>query len=180
MSIELLAGDPVDHGYQHDLESFFYVFLWICTFYTKPGVLIAAKDAKDKPMYLWGKREWTHKEVHMRRFDRLVLHHFTEYFEDFKGLAQALYNVMFPREDVFASHSSVTHKSFISILEAKIAELKSKPEQAVTSPSPVSTPSETEVPYHVGFAKRMLDSSISLPTEGWHSEPSSRKRVRLD
>lgn len=177
MALEMLAQDPVTHTYHHDLESFFYVFLWICTFYSKPGVEIGAKDAKEKPMYYWNDRgkESSSKEVHMKsyqRFERKILDNFAEYFEDFKGLAKELYEAVFP---ACGSQSTVTHKSFISILEVGIKKLELKPEEQVSSPP--SPESEIEVPYHVGFAKRMIE--ISLPTEGWQSAPPVPKRPRL-
>jgi Fungal protein kinase len=37
MSIELLLNEDVEHSEKHDLESFFYVLLYICTMYSRPG-----------------------------------------------------------------------------------------------------------------------------------------------
>jgi hypothetical protein len=42
MAAGLLAGEP--HTYRHDLESFFYVLIWICTFYT--GIPAQHRDPK--------------------------------------------------------------------------------------------------------------------------------------
>ena len=48
---------------------------------------------------------------------------FYHIFEEFTDLAQELYNVMFLGRNLAASQSTVTYKSFISILEAKLPEL---------------------------------------------------------
>lgn len=42
------------------------------------------------------------KENHMRRFDRMILKYFTEYFDDFNGLTLALYNAIFVGGNVYA------------------------------------------------------------------------------
>ena len=43
MSIELLDPPPGDsevaNAAQHDLETLFYVFVWICSLYAAPGVI---------------------------------------------------------------------------------------------------------------------------------------------
>jgi hypothetical protein len=37
MSVELLLNEDTEHSEKHDLESFFYVLLYICTMYSRPG-----------------------------------------------------------------------------------------------------------------------------------------------
>ena len=181
--MEILGEDTVDQAYQHDLESFFYVLLWICTFYTGSGTQKTGLDAHTTPMYQWKEQETT-KEFHMRWFVYMVLPHFTEFFREFTDLAQELYDVMFPGGNLAASQSTVTHKSFIHILEAKLTELtmQSRLVQVATSIQPSTMKPALPQPstmkpalLHVEVAKRMLASSVSpMSAEGPYSDPSVR------
>ena len=54
MAIEILnPGEhkTPDHVYQHDLESFLYVLIWICMTYECPGIW--KKDTKALVVMLW-------------------------------------------------------------------------------------------------------------------------------
>lgn len=149
--MEILGEDTVDHVYQHDLELFFYVFLWICTFYTGSGTQVTGTDAHEVPMYKW-REDKTAKEFHMQQFEHMVLPHFTEFFKEFTDLAQELYDVMFPGRNLTASQNTVTHKSFIHILKAKLTELtmQSRPVQAAT---PIQPSTKKPAPLHVEVTK---------------------------
>lgn len=74
--------EPVKHTFQHDLESFFCVFIWICTTYERPGV-------KRKPDIL-GNLPWSNwrtpsdngymKRGYLMCFETAILSRFAPYF----------------------------------------------------------------------------------------------------
>ena len=110
----------------------------------------------------------------------MVLPHFTEFFKEFTDLAQELYNVMFPGGNLTASQSTVTHKSFICILKAKLTELtmQSRLVQVATSIQPSTIKPAL---LHVEVTKRMLASSVSpMSAKGPYSDPSVCKWIHLN
>ena len=109
----------------------------------------------------------------------MVLPHFMEFFKEFTDLAQELYDVMFLGRNLTASQNTVTHKSFIRILDAKLTELKmqSRPVQAATL---IQCSTKKPAPLHVEVTKQTLASSVlPMSTEGPYSDPSAHKRIHL-
>jgi Fungal protein kinase len=49
-AIDLLAGEAVEHRYRHDLESLFYVIVWITSRYC------GGKEIKEPPLQEWSER----------------------------------------------------------------------------------------------------------------------------
>ena len=116
MAIEVLDG--ISHTYRHDLESFFYVFLWICIRHRhRKG---EAEEEHDLPSASQrsGKsikdsvktsilREWytgTYKKFTNAKRGYMdkggfknVLAEFSPYFETLKPLAEKLRGILFPR-----------------------------------------------------------------------------------
>jgi hypothetical protein len=92
MSIEsLITKDPnFTQKACHDLESFLYIILYICTFTNGPGSVISKEVPAEAPLRQWFNNN-THpstigflKAGHMLRPDISVLPYFTGYWEDMK------------------------------------------------------------------------------------------------
>jgi hypothetical protein len=105
MAIEVLEGKG--HTYRHDLESFFYVFVWMCIRYGYEGT------GRQKPKVMRPKtnilRGWytgiyteiaNTKQGHMdkNRFENVIVE-FAPKFENLKPLACELRHVLFPIRD---------------------------------------------------------------------------------
>lgn len=171
MSMEILNGTATEHTFQHDLESFLYVLLWICSTYTAPGKMrvgiIDEEDQMIPPIYEWVD-SWAIKETHMRHFKRMVLPHFTEFFSDFQDTAQAIFDVMFPDTNVMsASKSAVSYTSFLAPLKAKLAEI-----QAESGTQPVASSSKRRK----GIRSRSVAAVLTETVE----EPRKKRQRRLD
>jgi hypothetical protein len=112
MAIEVLQGKG--HTYRHDLESFFYVLIWMCIRYghDNPSDLVeAAGSSESKPNRRKGRpaktsilRGWytgTYAEIantkrgHMVGFEEITAE-FAPRFHSLKNLAGELRNVLFP------------------------------------------------------------------------------------
>ncbi|UKZ73870.1 hypothetical protein TrVFT333_001524 [Trichoderma virens FT-333] len=100
MAIEVLR--KVDHTYRHDLESFFYVLLWMCALesWTKdftPG----QSPPKGSRLHQWEVESFTAiadaKEFHMSKngMDRIVCE-FPEALDIVKPLCQKIRKILFP------------------------------------------------------------------------------------
>lgn len=101
MAIGALCAEP--HTYRHDLESFFYVFVWICIHYLPDGT---GKVVTPTPTILnsWGKFSFPDAAAKKRGdmdpggFEILVAH-FTEKAAELVPLAWAIREVLFPVRD---------------------------------------------------------------------------------
>ncbi|PQE34074.1 serine threonine- kinase sgk2 protein [Rutstroemia sp. NJR-2017a WRK4] len=106
MAIEVLEGNG--HTYRHDLESFFYVFLWMCVRYGYEGTgrpklnkLIRLKTNLLRGWYTGTYTEIANtKHGHMdkNRFENIIVE-FAPKFENLKPLARELRHVLFPIRD---------------------------------------------------------------------------------
>ncbi|KAI9640307.1 hypothetical protein NHQ30_011357 [Ciborinia camelliae] len=106
MAIEVLEGNG--HTYRHDLESFFYVFLWMCVRYGYEGTgkpkhnkLIKLKTNLLRGWYTGTYTEIaTTKNGHMdkNRFENIIVE-FAPKFENLRPLARELRYVLFPIRD---------------------------------------------------------------------------------
>lgn len=106
MAIEVLEGKG--HTYRHDLESFFYVFIWMCIRHGHEGTGRQKVDKVMRPKTntLGGWYTGTYidiattKEAHMgkRRFEHVIAE-FSPKFESLKPLARELRSTLFPIMD---------------------------------------------------------------------------------
>ncbi|PQE24972.1 serine threonine- kinase Sgk2 protein [Rutstroemia sp. NJR-2017a BVV2] len=106
MAIEVLEGNG--HTYRHDLESFFYVFLWMCIRYGYEGIgrqkLNTLMRPKTNILRGWYTGTYTEiantKQGHMgkNRFEKIIAE-FAPKFENLKLLARELRSVLFPIRD---------------------------------------------------------------------------------
>ena len=146
MSIELLDPPPGDsevaNAAQHDLETLFYVFVWICSLYAAPGVIrdFDKGSALDSIIVLKWNEVKDSREVgeikrsHLSYGGNKVAACFTPYFASLRGCCVQLLNAIFPkgseaRADYRASLSPVTHDQIITIFKAAL-ELVLKEERA--------------------------------------------------
>lgn len=100
MAINLLRVNksPAPHIPLYDLQSFFYVFIWICCVYKGPN-----DHCEKLPRDL---QYWIDTDMHkvgtiksgqlssLPVFEKEILSLFTEYFADLGGLARNLYNTL--------------------------------------------------------------------------------------
>ncbi|OBT65100.1 hypothetical protein VE03_05283 [Pseudogymnoascus sp. 23342-1-I1] len=88
MAIEVLQGKG--HTYQHDLESFFYVFIWMCVRYGHVDMNEGQARKESRPTKL--------RHMDKNGFEDIIAE-FAPRFENLKGLARELRNVLFPIRD---------------------------------------------------------------------------------
>jgi hypothetical protein len=97
MAIGILAGD--EHTYRHDLESLFYVFLWIAICHNGQSLGDAPPQSRLKS---WLGRDWyrvwktKEKDMLGKEFSVWTDKEFTEAFRGLLPLAKALHQILFP------------------------------------------------------------------------------------
>ncbi|KAF7867283.1 hypothetical protein EAF04_005366 [Stromatinia cepivora] len=142
MAIEVLEGN--DHTYRHDLESFFYVFVWMCIRYGYEGMgrQNPKKVMKQKKNILQNWYTGTYIQIAStkqslmgkKRFENVIAE-FAPKFENLKELARELRSVLFPiiDEDIFTGtfhKHDVMYGGMIMALDKAIGRLR-KEEQAI-------------------------------------------------
>jgi serine/threonine protein kinase len=118
MAIEVLEGRP--HTYRHDLESLFYVFLWVIICHQGPGQGLP----KDSPLRGWYRGSYAQiadmKGRHMdkKRF-KGILAEFPPVFEGLRLLAEELRDILFPyREGLFTGTYGDPDKLYQPMIDA--------------------------------------------------------------
>lgn len=102
MAIEVLQGKG--HTYRHDLESFFYVFIWVCIRYGQDTVNSTLEASATSRLRRWYTGTYTDiadtKIGHMDKnvFENIIAE-FAVKFETLKQLARKLRHVIFPIKD---------------------------------------------------------------------------------
>jgi predicted transcriptional regulator len=103
MAMEVLQGKG--HTYRHDLESFFYVFIWMCIRHGHDAVDDRQASNKSKPLATSRLRRWytgTYAELAETKLGHMDKNGFENVIADFapkfdlKPLARDLRNVLFP------------------------------------------------------------------------------------
>ena len=141
MAIEVLEGKG--HTYRHDLESFFYVFVWMCIRYGYEGTgrQKSKKVMRPKTNILRGWYTGVYTEIantkqgHVgkNRFENVIAE-FAPEFENLKPLARELRSALFPIRDgdiftgTFHDHS-IMYDRMIEAFDGAITSLR-KEEQA--------------------------------------------------
>ncbi|KAG9228313.1 serine/threonine-protein kinase Sgk2 [Amylocarpus encephaloides] len=106
MAIEVLEGKG--HTYRHDLESFFYVFVWICIRYGHESIVGQKpnKLLRPKTNILRGWYTGTYTEIAETKYGKMsqylferIIAEFTPKFENLKRLARELRSILFPTRD---------------------------------------------------------------------------------
>ncbi|KAJ2901648.1 uncharacterized protein MKZ38_001607 [Zalerion maritima] len=142
MAIEVLEGKG--HTYRHDLESFFYVFVWMCIRYgyegtgrQKPSKVVRPKTNILRGWYTGLYTEIARNKVGdmgKNRFENIIAE-FAPKFENLKPLARELRSTLFPIRDgdiftgTFHDHD-IMYDGMIMALNTAIGRLR-KEEQAI-------------------------------------------------
>jgi hypothetical protein len=141
MAIEVLEGKG--HTYRHDLESFFYVFVWMCirhgyegTGGQKPNKLMRPKTNILRGWYTGIYTEIANtKQGHMDKnsFENVIVE-FAPKFENLKPLARELRHVLFPIRDgaiftgTFHDHD-IMYDGMIKALNRAIGSMGKDPKE---------------------------------------------------
>lgn len=151
MALELLgpttsstAANGITNTYHHDLESLFYVLIWICTIFKSPGVIRDSEELVRLIPMKWNQVRdvisiANEKRGHLQKRGEAIVQCFSEYFASFRPLFDEFYEALFPklteaREDFCSRISGVTHTQLIDIFEralCKEREEARKPENRV-------------------------------------------------
>ncbi|KAH9204398.1 hypothetical protein DL95DRAFT_529276 [Leptodontidium sp. 2 PMI_412] len=142
MAIEVLEGKG--HTYRHDLESFFYVFIWMCIRYgyegtrrQKPSKVVRPKTNILRGWYTGIYTEIARNKVGdmgKNRFENIIVE-FAPKFENLKPLARELRSTLFPIRDgdiftgTFHDHD-IMYDGMIMAFNAAIGRL-GKEEQSI-------------------------------------------------
>jgi hypothetical protein len=133
------------HGPEHDMESLFYVFLWICTHYAGPDNMIRTDVPLDDkiPLLKWCDPDATFLDIadskvakcaYANIFEKYILSYFHDYFEDLKECARQLRTLFFADNQKKATHEDML-KIFYSTLQTLLGS-----ETVDTTSEPSSTP----------------------------------------
>ena len=126
MAIEIVRGQATGHGAHHDLESMFYVLVWICIFYRGPNNSLRLRPV-DKDTAAWtGIQDIPVSTIGNSKagifkvpdyFNKYIRNNTATYFQDLIPCLREL------RPIIFDSASPVTHEQMIEILERHRNEL---------------------------------------------------------
>ena len=161
MSIEVLhhAGDKqIKQKPTHDLESIFYVLLYICTLYKGPdGMKRSLGDMEE--MSSVAINDWfvMHKRFRdladkkrgqLSRFESRFLSRFPPYFHDLRSCMSHLWDVLFPSPTGSAgdpvrdlSSCMGTHEGMLEVLRATCSQL---PDEDVVEADPASSGAKSQ------------------------------------
>ncbi|TDL22922.1 hypothetical protein BD410DRAFT_182875 [Rickenella mellea] len=105
MAFNILLGWSKQHDADHDLESLFYVFCWICISREGPGRVRTDFDFEDPRVSWWmgepneGPASSGAKKLErflpVESFERCILADFHTYFDDFRTCAMGLWKLLF-------------------------------------------------------------------------------------
>lgn len=106
----------ITHNFRHNLESLFYILLWICIHYEGPGILWLVKDKVDKNVILgrpynrnltaWWNANlnmnniYIFKSGQMSTFPTTVFPMVTSYFADMKPVLTNFHEVLWLPNDI--------------------------------------------------------------------------------
>jgi hypothetical protein len=139
LEIMLKNGKTFYHDLRHDLESIFYVIIWVCCHMEGPEV-----ERKDP--YFLPVREWCNmnhslrklgliKLSHLANFDDSILQHFPPYWHDFMPYMRQLKTAFWPES--FETPNRITSEKMLSILKEASANVKDVGSQSDTTSSTV-------------------------------------------
>jgi Fungal protein kinase len=145
MAIEVLEGKA--HTYRHDLESFFYVFLWVIIRYGQKAYRNASRASRLRGWYTGTYEEIARNktgDMNKSQFKKITAE-FPPEFEDVKWVAEDLRSLLFPIRD--GSHFTGTYSDprmvnvlydgMINIFDKAIDDLL-EVEKCLGYPSPAS------------------------------------------
>ncbi|KLO05489.1 hypothetical protein SCHPADRAFT_896216 [Schizopora paradoxa] len=119
-ALDVTMASPVPHTVLHDLESLFYVMIWICTTQRGPNNAWRVFDYSSSEIFLWNaddgfkkglKSCWNAKSniIHNdNHFNTLVLGNIDPYFKSIAWCLEELREVLFPRPPPPPPRTSMT------------------------------------------------------------------------
>lgn len=132
LEIMLSNGKEFYHDLRHDLESIFYVLIWLCSHMEGPET--ERSDPHSLPI-----REWCSMNVNLRKlgliklshiadFEDSILGHFTPYWHDFKPYVRQMAEEFWP--STYQKPNNMTSKKMLKILKAAITVMKEVPSES--------------------------------------------------
>jgi hypothetical protein len=131
MAVEiLLDGGNVPHRPSHDLESLFYVLVFICTNLEGPGTVRSLDDLLEftsLPMAAWFVAEASYESLGTNKlglahaFEKRIVDRFAPYFTDLKPCIMALFHAMYPNGPKV--ETALTHDGMTKILTETLEKL---------------------------------------------------------
>jgi hypothetical protein len=131
MAVEiLLEGGKVTHCPSHDLESLFYVLVFICTNLEGPGAVRSLDDLLEftsLPMAAWFVAEASYESLGTNKlglahaFEKRIVDRFAPYFTDLKPCIMALFHAMYPNGPKV--ETALTHDGMIKIFTETLEQL---------------------------------------------------------
>ena len=119
MAIEILfEGAKVPQCITHDLESLFYVLIWICTMYKEPWNHERVFHKEEHlPLFSWYDNTSGRLDINadtksrhcgtLATFTMRILNHFAPYFDDLKECCLGLWSLFFSEPRVDISHDEM-------------------------------------------------------------------------
>lgn len=145
MAVEILMdADKAPHRPSHDLESLFYVLIFICTNLSHPNTPRSLEDLldfKSLPIAAWFVPETSFEGLATSKlgishaFEKRVVELFALYFADLKPCVMDLFHAMYPNGPRITS--SLTHDKMIEIF-TKTLETLPFPDQHLPNKPPVN------------------------------------------
>lgn len=135
MAVELLlegGKGGVTHRPSHDLESLFYVLIFICTNLEGPGLPRRLDDLLNftsLPIAAWFATETSFEGLATSKlgiafaFQKRIVDRFSPYFDDIKPCVMNLFHAMYPNGPQIKS--ALTHDAMINIFDATLESLSS-------------------------------------------------------
>lgn len=169
----------VPHRVVHDLESLFFVLLFICTHLDGPHISIGhpplyGPDSKDhaSPMKHWLSLNnfsilghMKHSQMSSCHFETVILPHISPYFKPLKPHLLAFWHALYPRgpstlpAGMSDSHSLATCQSIINVLKLALQDNALYPPKG-------------------SLAKRSLPGDLVSTSGGWDTAPVKKKSSR--
>ncbi|UKZ74972.1 hypothetical protein TrVFT333_002642 [Trichoderma virens FT-333] len=129
MAIEVLLGTA--HTYRHDLESFFYVLIWLCA--RRSWTLLGRRQPQESMLQRWYTGDYATIAQNKRGdMDRngleTILMEFSDAFDCVKSLCRAVRDVLFPhRNGLFTGtpkDSKLLYGPIIATFEEAISDIR--------------------------------------------------------
>lgn len=140
MAIELLLRkSKLRHAAHHDLESLFFVLIYICTNLSGPDAVRTREELKvhsSIPLCEWFnvsaslRQIGTYKAGALCQFDESILKCFAPYFDDLKPCISKLFHAMY--NGYPGTPSPISHDTMIKIFNQTLDEL---PSETISVPS---------------------------------------------
>ena len=133
MAIELLISQKsIFHKPRHDLESVFFVLVYLCTNLSGPGaprLLEEIQKLKSLPITAWFSPTLSIQQLgidklgDMLLFDQRILPYFSPYFQDLQHCALELCKLFFPTMSSLLRPETVLHDAVIKIFDDTLKQL---------------------------------------------------------